>query len=180
MAGTSRYRPAQHRQPSRQQVHRHSVSSVSICHFCFYFISTFHGFVVDSVYSDRNQVFYLHFQQRSQRIRSIDFIQAIRYSAGGGGESEISCCVKYSVFGFNVLFFITGFLLLLIGVWAQIEKNNIYSYLNKVRFCKRLLIIVFWIFAMLYESLQCSFLTRLMTNVTLTPFKIQFFGLFSV
>ena len=54
--------------------------------------------------------------------------------AGAGGESEISCCVKYSVFGFNVLFFLIGFGLLLIGTWAQIEKNNIYSHLNKVRF----------------------------------------------
>ncbi|CAI4229486.1 unnamed protein product [Auanema sp. JU1783] len=57
---------------------------------------------------------------------------AHRYVAGrGGGESEISCCVKYSVFGFNVLFFLIGFALLLIGVWAQVEKNNIYSHLNK-------------------------------------------------
>ncbi|CAI5447883.1 unnamed protein product [Caenorhabditis angaria] len=55
----------------------------------------------------------------------------IRYAPGAGGESEISCCVKYSVFGFNVLFFLLGFFLLLIGVWAQIEKNNIYSHLNK-------------------------------------------------
>ncbi|KAK6028687.1 tetraspanin family protein [Ostertagia ostertagi] len=56
----------------------------------------------------------------------------IRYAPGAGGETEISCCVKYSVFGFNVLFFLIGFALLLIGVWAQIEKNNIYSHLNKV------------------------------------------------
>ncbi|ETN73345.1 hypothetical protein NECAME_04343 [Necator americanus] len=30
------------------------------------------------------------------------------------------------------MFFLIGFALLLIGVWAQIEKNNIYSHLNKV------------------------------------------------
>ncbi|CAD6196804.1 unnamed protein product [Caenorhabditis auriculariae] len=55
----------------------------------------------------------------------------IRYAPGAGGESEISCCVKYSVFGFNVIFFLLGVTLLLIGTWAQIEKNNIYSHLNK-------------------------------------------------
>ncbi|CAB3406334.1 unnamed protein product [Caenorhabditis bovis] len=55
----------------------------------------------------------------------------IRYAPGAGGESEISCCVKYSVFGFNVIFFILGTALLLVGIWAQIEKNNIYSHLNK-------------------------------------------------
>ncbi|EYC09299.1 hypothetical protein Y032_0061g3266 [Ancylostoma ceylanicum] len=55
----------------------------------------------------------------------------IRYAPGAGGDTEISCCVKYSVFGFNVMFFLIGFALLLIGIWAQIEKNNIYSHLNK-------------------------------------------------
>ncbi|CAJ0587799.1 unnamed protein product, partial [Mesorhabditis spiculigera] len=55
----------------------------------------------------------------------------VRYAPGLGGESEISCCVKYSVFAFNVLFFLLGFSLLVIGVWAQIEKNSIYSQLNK-------------------------------------------------
>ncbi|KAH7725470.1 tetraspanin family protein [Aphelenchoides avenae] len=48
------------------------------------------------------------------------------------GGSEISCCVKYTVFGFNVVFWIIGFLLLSIGVWAQIEKNNPYSQLNRL------------------------------------------------
>lgn len=45
--------------------------------------------------------------------------------------SEISCCVKYSIFGFNVLFWIIGFVLLAVGVWAHFEKNSAYSHLNK-------------------------------------------------
>uniref|UniRef100_A0A915DI92 Tetraspanin n=1 Tax=Ditylenchus dipsaci TaxID=166011 RepID=A0A915DI92_9BILA len=45
-------------------------------------------------------------------------------SACGGGHSEISCCVKYTVFGFNVIFWIIGFLLLSVGVWAHNEKYN--------------------------------------------------------
>uniref|UniRef100_A0A914RAB1 Tetraspanin n=1 Tax=Parascaris equorum TaxID=6256 RepID=A0A914RAB1_PAREQ len=47
------------------------------------------------------------------------------------GSSEISCCVKYTIFGFNVLFWIIGFALLAIGVWAHYEKNSAYSHLNK-------------------------------------------------
>ncbi|EJW75840.1 hypothetical protein WUBG_13250 [Wuchereria bancrofti] len=45
--------------------------------------------------------------------------------------SEISCCVKYTIFGFNVLFWIIGFALLAVGVWAHFEKNSAYSHLNK-------------------------------------------------
>ncbi|MFH4977264.1 hypothetical protein AB6A40_003973 [Gnathostoma spinigerum] len=48
------------------------------------------------------------------------------------GSSEISCCVKYTIFGVNVLFWIIGFTLLAIGVWAHYEKNSAYSHLNKV------------------------------------------------
>ncbi|PIC34765.1 hypothetical protein B9Z55_014321 [Caenorhabditis nigoni] len=55
----------------------------------------------------------------------------IRYAPGAGGESEISCCVKYSVFSFNVIFFLLGFGLLLFGVWAQIEKDTFVNLLSK-------------------------------------------------
>lgn len=34
------------------------------------------------------------------------------------------------MFGFNVLFFLIGVTLLLIGVWAQIEKNSLYRYVS--------------------------------------------------
>uniref|UniRef100_A0AC34PUE7 Tetraspanin n=1 Tax=Panagrolaimus sp. JU765 TaxID=591449 RepID=A0AC34PUE7_9BILA len=54
------------------------------------------------------------------------------YYPGAGGETEISCCVKYTVFGFNVVFWIIGFLMLAVGVWAQLEKNNPYSQLNRL------------------------------------------------
>uniref|UniRef100_A0A0K0FPE2 Tetraspanin n=1 Tax=Strongyloides venezuelensis TaxID=75913 RepID=A0A0K0FPE2_STRVS len=47
-------------------------------------------------------------------------------------ETEISCCMKYSVFGFNVSFWILGFALLAIGIWAQIEKTNPYTQLNRL------------------------------------------------
>lgn len=46
-------------------------------------------------------------------------------------RSEISCCAKYAVFAFNVAFWIMGFFLLSIGVWAQIEKSTVYSQLSK-------------------------------------------------
>ncbi|KAK0397768.1 hypothetical protein QR680_002260 [Steinernema hermaphroditum] len=57
--------------------------------------------------------------------------QAMVYLGPRRGKSEINCCVKYTVFGFNVVFWIVGFLLLTIGAWAQIEKNNPYSQLNR-------------------------------------------------
>uniref|UniRef100_A0A914LP42 Tetraspanin n=1 Tax=Meloidogyne incognita TaxID=6306 RepID=A0A914LP42_MELIC len=44
-------------------------------------------------------------------------------------RSEISFCVKYTVFGFNVVFWALGFLLLGIGLWSRLEKNNLYSQL---------------------------------------------------
>ncbi|KRY75232.1 Tetraspanin-5 [Trichinella pseudospiralis] len=37
--------------------------------------------------------------------------------------SEISCFVKYMVFSFNVVFWLIGLTILLVGLWAQIEKN---------------------------------------------------------
>ena len=45
--------------------------------------------------------------------------QAVRYHAGRSG-TEVNCCVKYSIFSFNVFFFMLGFILLGIGVWAQV------------------------------------------------------------
>ncbi|KAF7636576.1 Tetraspanin [Meloidogyne graminicola] len=45
-------------------------------------------------------------------------------------RSEISFCVKYTVFGFNVVFWALGFLLLGIGLWSRLEKNNLYSQLS--------------------------------------------------
>uniref|UniRef100_A0A0N4U501 Tetraspanin n=1 Tax=Dracunculus medinensis TaxID=318479 RepID=A0A0N4U501_DRAME len=53
----------------------------------------------------------------------------VRYE---NNSSEISCCVKYTIFGFNVIFWIVGFTLLAIGMWAHHEKNTAYSHLNKV------------------------------------------------
>ncbi|KAI6190770.1 Tetraspanin 26A [Aphelenchoides bicaudatus] len=46
--------------------------------------------------------------------------------------SGISCWVKYLVFGFNIVFWIVGFMMLVIGVWAQLEKNNPYTQLNRL------------------------------------------------
>jgi len=59
-------------------------------------------------------------------------IPTSEYYPGAGGRSEISCCVKYIVFGFNVIFWIIGFLMLAVGLWAQFEKNNPYSQLNRL------------------------------------------------
>jgi tetraspanin-5 len=36
------------------------------------------------------------------------------------------------VFSFNIVFWIIGFLMLLVGVWAQLEKNNPYTQLNRL------------------------------------------------
>jgi len=45
--------------------------------------------------------------------------------------SEVSCVIKYLVFGFNVLFWITGGLLAAAGIWAWSEKD-IFSNLTQV------------------------------------------------
>uniref|UniRef100_A0A0N5A4C2 Tetraspanin n=1 Tax=Parastrongyloides trichosuri TaxID=131310 RepID=A0A0N5A4C2_PARTI len=63
----------------------------------------------------------------SRHLRERYYYRYYRYH-----ESEISCCMKYSVFGFNVTFWIFGFTLLAIGIWAQIEKTNPYTQLNRL------------------------------------------------
>jgi len=38
-------------------------------------------------------------------------------------RTEVSCCLKYVIFGFNIIFWFLGFSILAIGVWAWSEKN---------------------------------------------------------
>jgi len=40
-------------------------------------------------------------------------------------ESEVSCCLKYLIFGFNVIFWILGLLVLGVGFWAWSEKETL-------------------------------------------------------
>lgn len=47
-------------------------------------------------------------------------------------NTEISCCVKYTVFSFNVIFWIIGFLFLAIGIWAHLEKYNPQSQVSQI------------------------------------------------
>ncbi|XP_050437452.1 tetraspanin-5 isoform X3 [Adelges cooleyi] len=37
--------------------------------------------------------------------------------------SEVSCCLKYIIFSFNVLFWMLGLSIMAVGVWAWTEKN---------------------------------------------------------
>jgi len=38
--------------------------------------------------------------------------------------SEVSCCLKYVIFGFNVVFWLLGLGILAIGIWAWTEKDT--------------------------------------------------------
>lgn len=38
-------------------------------------------------------------------------------------QSEVSCCLKYVIFGFNVIFWLTGLGIMAVGVWAWTEKD---------------------------------------------------------
>lgn len=40
-------------------------------------------------------------------------------------ESEVSCCLKYLIFGFNVIFWLLGLFILGVGVWAWSEKETL-------------------------------------------------------
>ena len=39
-------------------------------------------------------------------------------------HSEVSCCLKYVIFGFNVIFWLLGLGVLAIGIWAWTEKDT--------------------------------------------------------
>ncbi|XP_069977069.1 tetraspanin-5 isoform X2 [Penaeus vannamei] len=39
-------------------------------------------------------------------------------------QSEVSCCLKYVIFGFNVIFWLLGLSILAVGVWAWTEKDT--------------------------------------------------------
>jgi len=39
-------------------------------------------------------------------------------------QSEVSCCLKYVIFGFNVIFWLTGLGIMAVGVWAWTEKDT--------------------------------------------------------
>jgi len=51
-----------------------------------------------------------HYPSRSKRRRR--------------NHSEVSCCLKYVIFGFNVIFWLIGLSILAIGVWAWTEKDT--------------------------------------------------------
>ncbi|XP_015916768.1 tetraspanin-5 isoform X2 [Parasteatoda tepidariorum] len=38
-------------------------------------------------------------------------------------KSEISCCLKYLIFGFNVIFWLLGLCIFVVGIWAWTEKD---------------------------------------------------------
>ncbi|CAH2040383.1 tetraspanin-5 isoform X1 [Papilio machaon] len=38
--------------------------------------------------------------------------------------SEVSCCLKYVIFGVNVLFWFVGLIVLAVGIWAWMEKDT--------------------------------------------------------
>ncbi|KAG1656806.1 Tetraspanin-5 [Nymphon striatum] len=40
-------------------------------------------------------------------------------------KTEISCCLKYLIFGFNIIFWLCGGAILAVGVWAWSEKDTI-------------------------------------------------------
>ncbi|XP_054156117.1 tetraspanin-5-like isoform X2 [Oppia nitens] len=67
-----------------------------------------------------------HHNSRSNRDRRHDRHHIDRHRGIGGGsdsESEISCCLKYLIFGSNVIFWLTGLLVCVVGVWAWTEKE---------------------------------------------------------
>ncbi|KAL5274481.1 TSPAN5 family protein [Megaselia abdita] len=48
-------------------------------------------------------------------------------------SNEISCCLKYFIFSFNVVFWMTGLVVLAIGIWAWTEKD-MFSNISKLTF----------------------------------------------
>lgn len=46
-------------------------------------------------------------------------------------SSEISCCLKYLIFGFNVIFWLVGLGIFVVGFWAWTEKD-IFSNLSRL------------------------------------------------
>jgi hypothetical protein len=73
------------------------------------------------------------------RGRGVEVVEVRRMAAGGPprlkkyrrDESEVSCCLKYLIFGFNVIFWLLGLFILGVGVWAWSEKETL-SNLSKL------------------------------------------------
>ncbi|GMS95793.1 hypothetical protein PENTCL1PPCAC_17968, partial [Pristionchus entomophagus] len=63
--------------------------------------------------------------RQHHRQRRVHRHSAVRYQAGNG--TEVSCCVKYAIFVFNVFFFFFGFALVAVGTYCQIDKASMYS-----------------------------------------------------
>uniref|UniRef100_A0A0N5AUK0 Tetraspanin n=1 Tax=Syphacia muris TaxID=451379 RepID=A0A0N5AUK0_9BILA len=73
---------------------------------------------------------YNYRQHRHRRLRQVP--RQHDHSSFKYVSSEINCCVKYSIFGSNVFFFLVGFALLGVGVWARYEKNSAYYTFNRI------------------------------------------------
>ena len=60
---------------------------------------------------------------RPQRDPRHDRRERIDRRSDHSDASEISCCLKYMIFGSNVIFWLTGLLITLVGLWAWTEKE---------------------------------------------------------
>ncbi|GMT24224.1 hypothetical protein PFISCL1PPCAC_15521, partial [Pristionchus fissidentatus] len=92
------------------------------------FRSTVEGNLNDRLIRTRIGMTTASHDQRSRshhRQRRVHRHSGVRYQVGNG--TEVSCCVKYAIFVFNIIFFFFGFTLVAVGTYCQIDKASMYS-----------------------------------------------------
>ncbi|XP_035211055.1 tetraspanin-5-like isoform X1 [Stegodyphus dumicola] len=68
------------------------------------------------------------FDEQMSNSRELQHLRTINDGRMSGrkhrrDKSEISCCLKYLIFGFNVIFWLLGLGIFIVGIWAWTEKD---------------------------------------------------------
>ena len=86
-------------------------------------------------------------------------------------HSEVSCCLKYVIFGFNVIFWLIGLSILAIGVWAWTEKDTF----NNLSLLTNVALDPAFIFIWAGMSVNRALCNNNVVKIGLTSFLFSFF-----
>jgi tetraspanin, putative len=94
------------------------------------FCST-HDLISHPILSSSSSLSFSRGHSRSYSSKSIHYPKSVYHRAKINDKSEISCCLKYLIFSSNVIFWLIGLAVMIIGFWAWNEKD-IFNNFNQV------------------------------------------------